>query len=161
MGENALELLWPHREVLLSALERGLNRDDALDLLPAEVGIPPRGKRNTYLQALSNLRPVQELLHNELHKMRLEMEAAIKAQIEPAGQPEGQPAALVKNVNGWTLAFHGRYWRAHRRIGGKLRSVHVGKDISLAAAKIVAYETRLAALEPNPPDTGDGQTEPN
>lgn len=48
-----------------------------------------------------------------------------------------------KNILGWTLCRdrHG-YWRAHRRVAGRLRSIYVGKDVSQAEQKIQAAIAR-------------------
>jgi hypothetical protein len=54
----------------------------------------------------------------------------------------------AKTIDGWNLQQSGGYWRAFRRIAGKMQSVYIGKtiDIQSARQKIAKKEKALGVL---------------
>ena len=51
---------------------------------------------------------------------------------------ETENAKQKINIDGWTIAKSGRYFRAFKKIGGKLHGVHLGSTIDGAGVKIQA-----------------------
>ncbi len=64
-------------------------------------------------------------------------------------EPWPPPPKQKIKISGWNVIFHGGYYRAHRRINGKMKTVHLGKpplDDTTAKAKIIKFinENNLA-----------------
>lgn len=96
---------------------------------------------------------VQEL-NSELDKCRLTVsddeldnglyESVLDTGDEGLSKIEEQVKSRL-NILGWTVAKSGRYYRAFRKIKGRVRGVHLGKDLTDAETKIVQKENQLKA----------------
>jgi len=56
------------------------------------------------------------------------------------------PVKTSINISGWTVTKQDKYFRAFKKIQGKVYGVHLGKNLDDAAAKIEAKEGQLRLL---------------
>jgi hypothetical protein len=54
------------------------------------------------------------------------------------------PERTARNISGWTVAKSGGYFRAFKKVAGKLQGVYLGKDLNNAETKIKAKEQQMA-----------------
>ena len=62
-----------------------------------------------------------------------------------ADPPDPPRVTVPKDFLGWTVDMNGsKYFKVYKRIGGKLRTIYIGKewDERLASLKIAMYEAR-------------------
>ncbi|MFH0996333.1 MAG: hypothetical protein V1844_12700 [Pseudomonadota bacterium] len=52
------------------------------------------------------------------------------------------------NISGWTVAESGGYFRAFRKMGGKMKAVYLGKNLEGAEQKIHAKQGQLSGSDP-------------
>lgn len=73
-----------------------------------------------------------------------ELELLDKERVAAARKFEGP-----KRIRGWSIQLSGGYYRAHRKMEGKLRSVHIGKtlDVKKATKKIKAKEQEFKSRD--------------
>ena len=107
---------------------------------------------NYQVQELNDkLNTFQELnaeLNNELVKFRLN--ASDGVELNKSNERLNTVGEQVKsklNIAGWTVAHSGRYYRAFKKIKGKVHGVHLGKSLDEAEAKIQAKQKQLAGGE--------------
>ncbi len=96
---------------------------------------------------------VQEL-NNDLDKCRLNVsdaelinglyESGLNQSVEGLNQLDEEAKSKL-NILGWTVAKSGKYYRAFRKIKGRVRGVHLGKDLTDAEVKIAQKEKQLQA----------------
>ncbi len=66
---------------------------------------------------------------------------------------ETLPVSCVpKNILGWSIRRNKRgYWMAYRKINGKLRSIHIGRNLEAAESKIIEWQAKFNNNRPNGP----------
>jgi hypothetical protein len=79
-----------------------------------------------------------ERLTIENSNLRKELDVA-NAAIANVSQLEVKENNSIK-ISGWNITTYRGYSRGFKRIGGKLRSVYLGKDLTGAAEKVAAKE---------------------
>lgn len=75
---------------------------------------------------------------NEAQKKIKELENSITEHEAPK-----QAEKKKIKVRNWNIVKSGKYYRAYRRIKGKVRSVYVGKKLNEAKGKIDAWEAKF------------------
>ncbi|MFZ5865809.1 MAG: hypothetical protein ACOYXY_08020 [Thermodesulfobacteriota bacterium] len=83
----------------------------------------------------------------------VETEQAVTDEALPANVTHGYQSTVTHNLlptpDGWTLCHDRRgIYKAVKRIGGKLRSVYIGKDPSLSREKIRVWIDRQKGVQP-------------
>lgn len=76
----------------------------------------------------------------EKEELLLEI-SQLKKKLLEARAPEKTSA---RKIGHWNIVKSGGYYRAFRRINGKLHAIHLGKDLRRAAKKIEQKESDLA-----------------
>jgi hypothetical protein len=86
-------------------------------------------------------------LNNNLDKCRLNVSDAElnNGLYESELNKSDEEAKSKLNILGWTVAKSGKYYRAFRKIKGRVRGVHLGKDLTDAEMKIAQKEKQLQA----------------
>jgi hypothetical protein len=58
-----------------------------------------------------------------------------------------EPERTAKNIAGWTVAKSGGYFRAFKKMGGKMKAVYLGKSLDGAEQKIMAKQDNSKGIE--------------
>ena len=139
-----------------SGLNNGLNNDDQLNnRLNNESGLNVGLNKiidelNTKLNTLERL---NKKLNNDLVKYRLNIfddDGGLNTRLNTmerlnAGLNNSDESGLNKKLNilGWTVTKSGNYFRAFRKIKGKLHGVHLGKTLDGAELKIQSKQSQI------------------
>ena len=103
-------------------------------------------KLNTQIQELNNrlntLEGLNAKLNIELVKYRLNVSDDTKLN-ERLNNIETEPVKSKLNIAGWTVAKSGKYYRAFKKIKGRVHGVHLGKNLDGAETKIKAKAESL------------------
>ncbi len=91
-------------------------------------------KLNSRIQELSDRLNVE--LNKELAKYRLNVSDS------ELNVPDNKTPNRL-NIAGWTVAKSGQYYRAFRKIKGRVYGVHLGKDLTDAETKISRKERQI------------------
>jgi predicted RNase H-like nuclease (RuvC/YqgF family) len=80
-------------------------------------------------------------LNKELNKYRSEIESLH----EKIAELKRGPGPGKSNIKGWTLTKSGEYFRLFKKVGGRVKGIHLGKvfDREKAIEKIKAKESEL------------------
>jgi len=102
---------------------------------------------NETIDGLNNERRLNTELNNQIHELNNEIER-LNAELKVSGSGLNNideklnnlntETAKSMNIEGWTVAKSGRYYRAFRKINGKVHGVHLGLSLDGAAEKIRA-----------------------
>ena len=129
-----------------SGLNNGLNNDDQLNNRLNKI----IDELNTKLNTLERL---NKKLNNDLVKYRLNIfddDGGLNTRLNTmerlnAGLNNSDESGLNKKLNiwGWTVTKSGNYFRAFRKIKGKLHGVHLGKTLDGAELKIQSKQSQI------------------
>ncbi len=115
-------------------------------------------KLNTQIQELNtrlnNLEGLNVGLNNELVKFRLNVPDGTglnesddtKLNTGLNGMETDQVKSKL-NIAGWTVAKSGKYYRAFRKIKGRVHGVHLGKSLDDAEQKILTKKSQIQGSE--------------
>lgn len=140
LNEGEAQKLNTHIEELnktINGLNTELNNDHELNI-----------KLNTQIEELNirlnTLDGLNTELNNELVKCRLNIPDS--EQLNNSGERLNMKTEQVKqklNIAGWTVAKSGGYFRAFKKIKGRVYGVHLGRDLVNAEAKIEAKRLQM------------------
>ena len=96
-----------------------------------------RQNQDAKSQKLSKITSEKERLENELGKVRQKL---LKDQEKlpnflPNSKGSGIYISVPKHVDGWGVQLKGSYYRLFKKIGGKVKWIHVGRNWDLNVAK--------------------------
>ena len=161
MNESPIKYLLQNRVQVLSAFTG--SPVEAWKRLVADIQIYAAMKENTfrtlvkpfvevcqYFEAgLNNEQELNSELNNKIHELNnrlntLEgLNSRLNNEIERLNNTEGKlnnmETEQVKsklNIEGWTVAKSGRYFRAFKKINGRVQGIHLGLTLDKAAEKI-------------------------
>ena len=92
-----------------------------------------------------------ERLNNELNNEIQRLNNEINNKRGPKMETEAVKSRL--NISGWTVAKSGRYYRAFKKIDGKLHGVHLGSNLHGAGVKIKAKMAAITSGEQGAPES--------
>lgn len=91
---------------------------------------------------LAKLREENQRLDGELSKLRREATIvsdsfmrvlaerdSLQKEVSKLREEKPKESVGAQNIAGWTVRFDGRYYRLYKSIGGKVHTIHVGKEL--------------------------------
>ncbi len=143
MEGNIFDWLYQNRESVLRAYaETGGSPQQVWKLFPELEGLTKFNSFKTYLKPIVEmLNRVERESGQELNKVKQNVEL----QTERLNTVKQTETGIPGNVEGWTIALTGGYYKAFKKVAGKVRGVHLGKVFALdrAVEKIRSKEIEL------------------
>ena len=90
-------------------------------------------------EKLHNEQELNEKLHNQLRELHEEQELNKKLNNDERLHEklhENEQLHEKLKISGWTVAKSGEYYRAFRKVSGKVHAIHLGRHLDLIDAKI-------------------------
>lgn len=119
----------------ITGLNEKLNNEQELNIR-LNIQVEELNKR------LNRLEELNTVLNNELAKCRLNVPDG-EGLNNGLNNMESEQAKSKLNIAGWTVAKSGKYYRAFRKIKGRVYGVHLGKDLTDAETKITAKQLQI------------------
>ncbi|MEI6259669.1 MAG: hypothetical protein WCR46_07170 [Deltaproteobacteria bacterium] len=130
---------------ILELKEQGQTTKATIETLKNEIPGMPVIKLETFTQYRRVLEAYHVAIVNKVERLTIE-NSNLRKELEIANAAIANVSQLeVKENNsikiaGWNVTIFRGYHRGFKRIGGKLRSVYLGKDLTGAAEKVAAKE---------------------
>ncbi len=83
----------------------------------------------------------KSFIENELGKVRQNMENNVRMGNDncerrlPNSIPNHPGGAIPKRINGWGVQLRGNYYRLFKKINGKVKWIHIGRDWNIETAR--------------------------
>ena len=144
MSENTFRSLIKNFVETCQHFEAGLNETGA--------GLNNEQELNNQVQELNNrlntLEGLNEKLNNEIERLNAKLntfrESGLNKTEERLNNMETEQGLNKKlNIHGWTVAKSGRYFRAFKKIKGRVQGIHLGLTLDGAAEKIKAKAEQI------------------
>jgi hypothetical protein len=113
---------------ILIELNKQLNNNDGLNTVKQEL--------ETVKQELNRLQELNKLNNQGLN-------TGLNIQVKQETVKHG-----LNNIAGWNISKSKGYFRAFRKMGGKMKAVYLGKNLDGAETKIQSKQEQLAGGDP-------------
>jgi hypothetical protein len=160
MNESPIKYLLQNRVQVLSAFTG--SPVEAWKRLVADIQIDAAMKENTFRTIIKPFVEVHQYfeaglnnqLNNEIDRLNTELNTFRESRLNKTqgglNNMETEQGLNKKlNIDGWTVAKSGRYFRAFRKIRGKVQGIHLGLTLDGAAEKIKAKSEQITRQQPD------------